>query len=91
MKIKLISFLTDYGSTDYGDHKLKEEYIKAFNAKESKTEDDYGDQIYTYEVEVSSVEKLFEIAKKINKELIISPENELNLNRIKFYGGLNRE
>lgn len=82
MKIKLISL-----STGYGDHKLREEYIKAFNAKESKTEDYCGNQIYTYEAEISSVEKLFEIAKKINGELIISPKNELGPNRIKFYGG----
>ena len=46
MKIKLISTSADYG-------KLKEEYIKAFNAKESKTGDDYGNQIYTYEVFIS--------------------------------------
>lgn len=76
MKIKLIST-----STDWGNHKLKEKYIKAFNAKESKTEDDYGDQIYTYEVEISSVEKLFEISKKINQQLIISS------NRIEIYDG----
>ena len=82
MKIKLVST-----STDYGDHKLKEEYIKAFNAKESKTGDDYGNQIYTYEVEISSVEKLFEIAKKINEELIISSQNEFAQNRIEFFDG----
>ena len=80
MKIKLISTSADYG-------KLKEEYIKAFNAKESKTEDDYGDQIYTYEVAVSSVEKLFEIAKKINQELIISSKDGFRPNRIEIYDG----
>ena len=82
MKIELIST-----STDWGNRKLKEEYIKAFNAKASKTEDDYGDQIYTYEAEVSSVEKLFEISKKINEELIISPKNEFGQNRIEIYDG----
>ena len=82
MKIKLISLLTNYG-----DHKLPEEYIKAFNAKESRTEDNYGNQIYTYEFEVSSVEKLFEIAKKINQELTISSKDEFGPNRIKIYGG----
>ena len=82
MKIKLIST-----SADYGDHKLKEEYIKAFNAKESKTEDDYGNQMYTYEAEVSSVEKLFEIAKKINQELIISSKDGFSPNRIEIYDG----
>ena len=80
MKIKLISTSADDG-------KLKEEYIKAFNAKESKTEDDYGDQIYTYEVAVSSVEKLFEIAKKINQELIISSKGEFGPNIIEIYDG----
>ena len=82
MKIKLIST-----STDYGDSKLKEEYIKAFNAKESKTEDDYGDQMYTYEVEISSIEKLFEIATKINQELIISSKDEMGPNMIEIYDG----
>lgn len=82
MKIKLIST-----STDYGDHKLKEEYIKAFNAKESKTEDNCGNQIYTYEVEISSIEKLFEIAKKINQELIISFKNGIDPNIIEIYDG----
>ena len=80
MKIKLISTSADYG-------KLKEEYIKAFNAKESKTEDDYGDQMYTYEVEISSIEKLFEIAKKINQELIISSKDEMGSNMIEIYDG----
>ena len=80
MKIKLISTSADYG-------KLKEEYIKAFNAKESKTEDDYGDQMYTYEVEISSIEKLFEIAQKINQELIISSKDEMGSNMIEIYDG----
>lgn len=47
--------------------------------------------MYTYEVEVSSVEKLFEIAKKINRELTILPKDEFGSNRIEFCGGLYRE
>lgn len=82
MKIKLIST-----STAWGHGKLKEKYIKAFDAKESKTEDDYYGQIYTYEAEISSVKKLFEIAKQISQELIISPKDGSNPNTIEIYDG----
>lgn len=85
MKIKLIATSTDWGS------KLPEEYIKAFNAKESNAGNDYGKQMYTYEVEISSIEKLFEIAKKINQELIISSKDEMGPNMIKIYDGYGEE
>ena len=79
MKIELISTSTGWGN------KLPEEYIKAFDAKESKAENDYGEQIYTYEVEISSIEKLFEISKKINQELIISSKDVLGPTMIEIY------
>ena len=82
MKIKLIST-----STAWGHGKFKEKYIKAFDAKESKAENNYGKQMYTYEVEISSIEKLFEIAKKINQELIISSKDEMDPNMVEIYDG----
>ena len=43
--------------------------------------------MYTYEVEISSIEKLFEIAQKINQELIISSKDEMGSNMIEIYDG----
>lgn len=82
MKVRLTAMTSDYGS-----HKLKREYIKAFNAKESISKNAYGDIMYNYEIDISSVDELFRIAKKIQQDLIISIKHGNYPDTVEIYDG----